>query len=410
MSRVYRSSDSSSFFQSSAEIEEHLLSKIGSCTSGKIGTELELFVTGPEGLPITFDQVEMLLEHMAGQFEGTKISREKDRIVGLHVPELGYICLEPGGQVEIAVEPCSSLKQLQYVNQVLKKALCNASEFLDLKVSGTGHMPSFLKAGDMPRSRFHAYYRYCRHEAGKAAEDLIKTMKSCCGLQINLDPMGEQFHEVYRALMLVEMGVVFSAQSTRRDRMKSTYASLFPEQTTPIFEALSARSNEEVIRSVVERLLTLKVPFVPDVSSEGFKSTLDIFGYSPTVGDLLKHGKLTVEILDNSLSLQLMSPNLRRHGVLETRAPDSVNTTEELMKVAELYYTYAYDAEARRKLLTEFRDISPRLVQERYTTGQGLDIGGGKTIDDLVNVVSKKTASPKHYNRLIFNNKNNKKC
>jgi hypothetical protein len=368
MSRVYRSADPQHIFRSAQEIEEHLLSKIQKSTVAKIGTELELFVTGPEGLPITFDQVEMLLEHLAEQFDGVRQVTEKGRIVGLAIPELGDICLEPGGQVEIATVPCNDLTQLDHVNRVLRDTLDQAAAFFGLKVTGTGHMPSFLQAGDMPRSRFHAYYRYCRHEHGAKAEELIKTMKSCCGLQVNLDPLGEQFHEVYRALMLIDLAVVHSEESTRRDRFRATYTTLFPEQTKPILEALTETSNEGVVHHIVDRLLTLKVPFVPDASPEGFKSTLDVFGHAPRVGELLKAGKLTAEILDNSLSLQLMGPNLRRHGVLETRAPDSLNSTDELMRLSAIYQKYAYDAEARTVLLQKFAkggaQVTPEAMQK----------------------------------------------
>ncbi|MCE9507893.1 MAG: hypothetical protein K8R48_06210 [Alphaproteobacteria bacterium] len=364
MSRVYRSADPQHIFRSAQEIEEHLLSKIQKGTVAKIGTELELFVTGPEGLPITFDQVEMLLEHLAEQFTGVKKAMEKGRIVGLAIPDLGDICLEPGGQVEIATVPCNDLAQLDHVNRTLRDTLDASAAFFGLKVTGTGHMPSFLQAGDMPRSRFHAYYRYCRHEHGAKAEDLIKTMKSCCGLQVNLDPLGDQFHEVYRALALIDLAVVHAEESTRRDRFRATYTTLFPEQTKPILEALTETSNEGIVHHIVDRLLTLKVPFVPDTSPEGFKSTLDVFGHAPRVGELLASGKLTAEILDNSLSLQLMGPNLRRHGVLETRAPDSLNSTDELMRISAIYRKYAYDAEARAALLQKFAEAGSQVTAE----------------------------------------------
>ncbi|MBI3441373.1 MAG: hypothetical protein HY052_06190, partial [Proteobacteria bacterium] len=315
---------------------------------------------------------------------------------GLHLPDLGDICLEPGGQVELSSKPCLNLQELETVNQKLRLALDQAAEFFGLRVKGQGHIASFATAEDMPRSRFAAYYRYCRHEIGENAEDLIKTMKSVCSLQVNFDPMGKDFHEIYRALMLVDTATIFKQHSERQEILGRTYAPFFPEQTTPVFEALQSHSNKEVMVHIVDRLLTLKVPFVPDQSPEGFRSSLDVFGYAPTVQNLFEQGLLTAEILDNALSLQLTMPNLRRHGVLETRAPDSVNTTEELMQTARLYHTIAYDAKKRNELLRQFKDVDFHLLKDvfinhrNYSPAEmnGLDIGKGLKVRDLINVAT----------------------
>lgn len=395
MSRVFHA-EKDNVFVSRHQIEQHLLAKIEKNTAGKIGTELELFVTSPEGLPITFDQVEMLLEYMAEQLPGTERRLENGRIVGLHIPALGDVCLEPGGQVELSTKPCADIDELQKVHQALYAVLGQAAAFFDLRVKGQGHMPAFTAAEDMPRSRFAAYYRYCHHEIGDKADDLIKTMKSVCGLQINVDPMGNDFHEVYRALLLLDVSMTLGQQSERQSRLDRTYARFFPEQLTPVFQALDVSSNQEVVALMVDRLLTLKVPFLPDQSPEGFKSSLDVFGQAPTVGALLAKGLLTEEILDNALSLQLTMPNLRRHGVLETRAPDSVNTTEELLRAARLYHDVAYHAETRRALLNRFKDVDIARLQHTFVHRsqygqdalQDLPIGGGLTVRDLAEVTS----------------------
>jgi hypothetical protein len=401
MSRVYRPANPDHVFSSRQEIEEHLLSKTQGNTGGRIGTELELFVTTPEGLPITFDQVEMLLEHMQAQFPQSRAATEKGRVVALNIPDIGDVSLEPGGQIELSTKPCDSLEDLERMNKVLRAALDGAAAHLDLAVRGQGHLPSFIAAGDVPRSRFAAYCGYLRGVHGAKAEDLIETMKSCCGLQVNFDPMGNEFHEIYRALMLVDVAQSLSARTPRQERLHETYARLVPEQHTPVFEALDAHTNEEVIGRVVDRLLTLRVPFIPDHGSpEGFTAAAAVFGHTPTVGELLAGGALTTEILDNSLSLQLTMPNLRRHGVLETRAPDSLQTPGELMEVAAAYRRFAYDAKARRGLLEEFSGIDPERLKavflSRFDVAEirGLDIGGGKTAGDLVAAVIQTQAVP----------------
>ena len=403
MSRVYHSLNPNHVVQSRQEIEGHLLAKISGNKGGKIGTELELFVSSPEGRPITFDQVEMIFEGIAAQFKGTKPAMERGRIIGLNIPDVGDVSLEPGGQMELSTKPCKDLAELEKINRIMRAAIDKAAGAFGLKVEGAGHKPAFLKAEDMPRSRFHAYYGYCRDQYGDKAQDLINTMKSCCGLQLNFDPQGDDFHEIYRALMLADVAQSLKSLTTRQKRLHETYAALSPEQLTPVFEALSARSNEELIAHTVDRLLTLKVPFVPDPgSAEGFRSTKGIFGHAPTVGELLKAGKLTTEILDNALSLQLTMPNLRRHGVLETRAPDSMDSLGDLMQTATLYTRLAYDPAARKAFLKEFEGIDPEALKTCFLTRfeqtptaiSRFDLGGGKTAGDLVRAVMGEGQAP----------------
>lgn len=396
MSRAYRPANANHVFTSRLEIEEHLLSKVSGNAGGKIGTELELFVTKPEGRPITFDQVELVLEHMAGQFKDAQPGYEKGRMVALVLPGVGDISLEPGGQVELSTKPCATLEDLAESNQQLRQALENTARFFDLRVDGAGHKPSFLEAEDMPRSRFHAYCGYLRGVHGEKAEALINTMKSCCGLQVNLDPMGEDFHEIYRALLLVDVAHSLSQRTQRQKMLHENYAELVPDQMLPVFETLAATSNEDLIKPVVDRLLKLKVPFVPDAAAaEGFVATSVLFGATPTLGALLEQGRLTTEILDNALTLQLTMPNLRRHGVVETRAPDSTGSPESLMATAALYQRFAYDKPARQALLAQFADADPGALKEaflsRFTlpppTLMALELGNGQTVGSLVEAV-----------------------
>jgi len=396
MSRAYRPANANHVFTSRLEIEEHLLSKASGNAGGKIGTELELFVTSPEGRPITFDQVEMVLEHMAGQFKNLQPGYENGRMVALVLPGVGDISLEPGGQVELSTKPCDTLAELEDANRQLRQALENTASFFDLRVEGMGHKPSFLDAEDMPRSRFHAYCGYLRGVHGEKAEALIDTMKSCCGLQVNLDPMGEDFHEIYRALLLVDVAHSLSQRTQRQKMLHENYATLVPDQMLPVFEALRAASNEELIRPVVDRLLKLKVPFVPDSgAAEGFVATASLFGATPSLGELLEKGRLTTEILDNALTLQLTMPNLRRHGVVEIRAPDSTGSIDTLMETASLYRRYAYDKAARQELLAQFADVDPAKLQDAFLSRfrlpepalRALDLGNGRNVADLVRAV-----------------------
>ncbi|HRI77797.1 MAG TPA: glutamate-cysteine ligase family protein [Alphaproteobacteria bacterium] len=403
MSRVFHAQNPDQVFQNRAEIETHLLAKVMTAQGGKTGTELELFVTTPEGRPPSFDQIEMLLENIALAYKGAEMTQEKGRIVGLNLPGIGDISLEPGGQVELSTKPCDTVEELEQCNRALRRLLDGASAFLDLHVEGAGHKPAFLQADDMPRSRFHAYYAYCHEQYGKKAQPLIDTMKSCCGLQVNVDPMGDKFHEIYRALLLTDVAESFATRSERQKRLHETYASVAPEQMTPVFDALACRDNDTLVGHIVDRLLSLRVPFVPDETApEGFRAAREVFGKTMTVGDFLTEGKLSVQILDNALSLQLTMPNLRRHGVLETRAPDSMDDIGTLMKTAAQYHRMTYDDTARRALLDDFASVDADRLRVAFLsrfdmdakTLMAFDIGGGKTVGQLVTAVRGADSAP----------------
>lgn len=402
MSRVQHHFDQQAAkpFTSIDQIESYLLAKTVHA-KGLIGTEIELFVT-KDGQPPSFDTIETLFDRIAAQLQpeyDVSPMRDGARTVGLHIPDLGDVMLEPGGQVELATTACATPDILKHKNRILRAVLDIAGASLGMTVAGTGHDAAFLQAEDMPRSRFAAYYQYVRFLHGPPAEDLLATMKSCCGLQINLDPMGADFHEVARALLLIEMTQVLTQPSTRRQRFHETYTALFPEQTTPLFDILAARTNEEVIHHMAARLMTLKVPFLPDGSLEGFVPTLDLFDAPPTVRVLMEMGQLTPQLLDNCLGLQLTMPNLRRHGVLETRAPDSVQAVEEIVAITQKYVDIAYNPARRKALLAATADIDPHLLQKayeaRFTRGIGDDrLGPHLTVRDLATCIENATSRP----------------
>ncbi len=409
MSRVMRSQQPQRLLTTPAAIENHLLAKVQKATAGLIGLEQEMFVTTAAGDPPGFDAIERVLMHMGQALNATPLS-EKGRVIGLVIDGLGDVCLEPGGQVELSSAPYADLDSLMERQERLMQALESAAADQGLRVKGAGHLPAFKGAAMMPRSRFAAYAAYCRAAHGDdKAEALLDTMKSCTGLQVNVDPMGPDFHKIYRALMLVELAGVFRDRTVRQQRFAETYAPLFPLQVTPLFNAVAARSNRQVVRLIIERLLTLNVPFVPDVASpEGFLPSADVFGYTPTMGELMMAGRLTVELLDNALSLQMTMPNLRRHGVVETRAPDTPATMAEVRSVAARYHRAAYDPAVRQALLGEFKDVGSVALEaafnQRFNLPQAafevLPVGGGLTVGDFIRRVDSLTAEPVKANKI----------
>lgn len=400
MSRVIRSGEAATIIKTPADVQAHLLAKVAKATAGLIGLEQEMFVTTPDGQPPAFALIEGVLAHMADTLPQARLLTEGDHIVGVTSPVVGDVCLEPGGQIELSCAPSNGLADLQQRQMALYDALVAAAAAQGLKVQGAGHLPSFIGAPMVPRSRFAAYAQYCRDTHGaKKAEALLDTMKSCTGLQINVDPMGEDFHKIYRALMLVELAETFSTnESKRKQRFSNTYAPLFPQQVTPMFNAVAARNNEALIGMIVDRLLTLRMPFVPDPdSAEGFLPSAKVYGVTPSVGELMEKGVLTTDLLDNALSLQMTMPNLRRHGVVETRSPDTPADMATVFSLAARYHRAAYDVPTRDRLLVLADRLDAGLLAgayaARYMGGQAdllaMPVGVNFKLSDMLVAVDK---------------------
>lgn len=397
MSRAIRGSSAATVLTTPAEVEAYLLAKVQGATAGLIGLEQEMFVTTPEGTPPAFARIEAVLCHMAAALPQARLLTEGSYVVGVSSPVVGDVCLEPGGQIELSSAPSQGLKELAARQQALYDALVAASAREGLQVTGAGHMPSFIGAPMVPRSRFAAYVDYCARAHGdEKAQALLDTMKSCTGLQVNVDPMGEDFHKIYRALLLVELSGSFNDLSIRQKRFFDTYAPLFPRQVTPLFNAAAARDNESLMEMVVERLLLLHMPFVPDpASEEGFLPSAQVYGQTPTVGELMGKGVLTTDLLDNALSLQMTMPNLRRHGVVETRNPDTPSDMAGVMAVAARYHRAAYDVPTRDRLVTLLDACDPALLQRAYMARfagsradlSAMSVGGGMTVAGLIAAV-----------------------
>lgn len=403
MSRALHGGHAAIILSSVTEVEAYLLAKVAKVKAGLIGLEQEMFVTTSDGNPPSFTQIEKILNHMAGNLRDARILTEAGYTIGVTSPEVGDVCLEPGGQIELSCAPSQGLAALQKRQYALYAALVHAAQAQGLRVQGAGHLPSFIGAPMVPRSRFAAYADYCRQVHGmKKAEALLDTMKSCTGLQVNFDPMGEDFHKVYRALMLVELVGAFKDLSVRQKRFFQTYAPLFPRQVTPLFNAAAVCHNEELIKIIAERLLSLHMPFVPDPdSTEGFLPSAKVYGATPTVGALMQRGVLTADLLDNALSLQMTTPNLRRHGVVETRTPDTPCDMAGVMAVAARYHSAAYDVCVRERLLDVLAGCDPDLLARAYDARFMVDhrtlmahsVGKELTVAALIKVVDEVLAA-----------------
>lgn len=398
MSRVIQSQGPTLVLRSAKDVQDYLLAKIARADKGLTGLEQEMFVTLPDGRPPAFDKIEAVLNRMAAQLPDAKAAQEKGRTVAVSCP-LGDVCLEPGGQIELSSAAAPDLATVMARQRGLMDALEQAAAAEGLKVQGAGHLPAFTDAALVPRSRFAAYAEYCRTAHGDKAEALLETMKSCTGLQVNVDPMGEEFHEIYRALLVLEIAGCLRDRTVRQQRFAETYAPLFPRQVAPLFNALAAKDNVSLVEKITERLLSLHMPFVPDPgSAEGFLPSAQVYGAVPTVGELMARGVLTAGLLDNALSLQMTMPNLRRHGVVETRAPDTPETLDGVAEVARRYHAAAYDRPTRAALVRLGQGLEPGLLSRAFDARfrvpeealMAMPVGSGLTVGRFIESVQKR--------------------
>lgn len=410
MSRVVRTQAAGPVLSTPQHIADYLLAKIDRADAGLTGLEQEMFVTLPDGTPPPFARIEAVLQRMAGLLPKSELRFEGDFVVGIGCGDLGDVCLEPGGQIELSSAASPDLAVLESRQAALLAALEQAAGDEGLKAFGAGHAPAFVGAAMAPRSRFAAYAEYCRHKGGDRAEALLDTMKSCTGLQVNVDPMGDDFHLIYRALMVLELAGCLRDRTARQKRFAETYAPLFPRQVTPLFNALAARDNRALVGRIVARLLTLHMPFVPDpANAEGFLPSAAVYGETPTVGALMGRGVLTPELLDNALSLQMTMPNLRRHGVVETRAPDTPASLAEVMDIAAQYRRAAYDPACRAALVALAEKLDEGALAQAFDARFRLDgpalmalpVGHGITVAGMIAAVEAavKPAAPARKSR-----------
>lgn len=377
MSRAIHTQQNGTILHTPAAVAAYLLDKVGRADAGLTGLEQEMFVTLPDGMPPAFNRIEAVLRRMAALLPQAELRFEGEYVVGIGCGDLGDVCLEPGGQIELSSAPSPDLAVLESRQSQLLAALEQAAADEGLNALGAGHLPAFVHAGMAPRSRFAAYAKYCRAKGGDKAEALLETMKSCTGLQVNVDPMGDDFHLIYRALMVLELANCLRDRTARQERFAKTYAPLFPAQVTPLFNALAARDNNALVGQIVERLLALHMPFVPDpANAEGFLPSAAVYGETPTVGLLMEKGVLTAELLDNALSLQMTMPNLRRHGVVETRAPDTPESLAAVMAVAAKYHRAAYDPACRAGLVALAERLDPAALAHAFDARFTLDEAG----------------------------------
>lgn len=155
----------------------------------RIGTEHEKFGFDTTTLePMTYEQVETLLHHMADRFSWDRIM-EGDKIIGLKSNGQS-VTLEPGGQFELSGAPLETVHQTcAEVNSHLYQVKI-ISEEEGVGFLGLGFNPKHKleEIPIMPKGRYTIMRNYMPKVGSLGLEMMFRT----CTVQVNLDFASEQ--------------------------------------------------------------------------------------------------------------------------------------------------------------------------------------------------------------------------
>jgi hypothetical protein len=128
------------------------------------------------------------------------------------------------------------------------------------------------------------------------------------------------------------------------------------------------KTPREAIEAVVDRLMKLEVPFLPNPSIPGtyIAEPLDINKCPPTVEELMEQGRLSELALNGAASFFYTRPALRSvmMGLLELRGVDSQNNPGAVDSIVREATGLIYDDQKRKKLLADYARLTPNDIAE----------------------------------------------
>ena len=410
MTSVSPGSDSS-FFYDQSSIVDHLLSSVLANTKREIGTEWEMFFVRPEFFtdPKFFTEPDLKSFSRAdGQKTFIEFERvfklqgyqpeyiweqeaETRKIIGIKVPTLGMIVPEAGHQFEFSCSVCQRLEEVEEKNEEAFRVIAEVAKRLNLVVVFRGHIPGFAeKTEGMDRSRsleWRRYYESHRFD-DRARYTLHETQDGTASVQVTIDAGAENFHEFFQALLLLEPALTFHyANSNRSFVGMRAYGEIIPSQVEPIVTVWGTQSPRAALEAIVDRLMDIDVPFLPDATKPGlYKAETLLDDRPPTVKEIMRQGRLSEKALNNIGGFFYTRPAFKNfyQALLEVRGVDSQPRPEMIVEVARRVSALLYNDDARKKLLKDYSYLSQadikKLHQVAITAGKGeaahISIGG----------------------------------
>jgi gamma-glutamylcysteine synthetase len=411
MARTATGSDTS-FFVDRRGIEAYLLQAISENTQKKVGTETELFYLSKDArTPVTISDGQKIFRAFASAYEsmGFLAKPRADNFSGgnfitdIEIPQHGTISLETFHGYEFATDVCNKPSETQERNALFREIAQQVGDQTGYQPVYRGFVPEYSSAVAVPRERNILLRECMRDRFGEKADYLCKRIGSFASFQVNVDGCGKDFHEAYRTLLIAEPAIAmhYNDQSGRLPLRHRAYFPLQPEQTEPVTAVWNARDNEWAVAAIVDRLLKVRIPFLPDPENPGIirKQPLDAQRRPPSVGDMLAEGRLSERLLKHALSFMYMSPSLRRPAVLEVRGIDTQPTAARSGEVTEGITNLVYRDDVRKGVLEAYAHFDERDVAALHhsTVTRRPDLARvikGQRVGDIVADIVQRSSVP----------------
>lgn len=381
-------------FHSKEAIVDHLARNIRANTKRQVGTEWEMFFVQTD----FFTEADFFTQDTNFSFHrelGQKAFQEffsvfglmgyapefiyetdkagMQKIIGIKIPTLGCIVPEAGYQFEFATTVSQDCDEIADKNHEAYRAILEVARRLNCVVVFKGHQPGFAeKSSGMDRSRgeqWRAYYASARFDQTKAGI-LNEAQNGTASVQVTIDAGADDFHEFFQALLLIEPALsLHYANSNRSYVGMRAYGRIIPTQVEPLVNVWGTLSPEAALTVIVERLLQIEVPFLPDPLQPGLYKAEPLINHQPPkVSDLMLQGRLSEKMLNNIGGFFYTRPALKNfaQGLLEVRGVDSQPTPELVTEITKRVTGLVYHDHARRQLLDDYAYLSPADVRKLH--------------------------------------------
>lgn len=287
------------------------------CADRHVGVETEHFVINEQGEPITYGDLERIMQKLVRK--GDTVVVEDEYFLGYYNDDFS-ITLEPAAQLEISVMP---QKDLQGMERILKKFYVDYGDALQkagFKMVNVGYHPT-RKAEELsliPKKRYEYMNAYFAHSGSRG----YQMMRATASTQVSVDYLNEaDFIKKYRlACALVP---VFSLIT----------------ENCPVYEG---RKNDRFLtRSFVWQDVDVERCLIPDCTFKedfGFRTYAEELYRKPPI--LVKEGSLTYSTENQTIAqwyhnkeldkaeiehlLSMFFPDVRLKQYLEIRPADSL--------------------------------------------------------------------------------------
>jgi len=356
-------------FRGKDEVAGYILDGILANRKRKIGTEIEMFLVDGNGRAISCSDGQKAFAEFKRVFAlrgyDSFLIYEQDAegrktIFGLDVPGLGTITPEIGHQFEFSSSVCETAEEIREKNSEFFCAVREVAARMGFFPVFCGHIPGYVETTEGSyRSRSIEWHRYFKSRFGADSLPVCETLDATASTQVSLDSGGERFHEFFQALLLIEPA--FSLHYANSLRRHVGVTQMLPSHIKPITSVWRAGSAKEAVEHIVDRLMYLEVPFLPDPEHPQIYKAEPLLGRCPpTVEDLMFHGRLNGKILNNVGGFLLSRPAVRRfsQGILEMRGVDAQDSPEKVAEIAQRVMTLVYNDEVRKDLLSSYEHLN----------------------------------------------------